>query len=111
MNYEDRVTKEYLENAIANAGVKFETGSYVGNGQIGAEHPISLHFSFAPKIVWVYVNSLRVMFLPECDAAAVGNKSVIVNFQGTELSWYTTAQDTSAQLCNNGWTYYWLAIG
>ena len=32
MNYEDRVTKEYVENALAGAGVKVLTGMYTGNG-------------------------------------------------------------------------------
>ena len=49
MNYEDQVTKEYLENAIANAGVKIVTGSYTGDG--AATRTINL--GFTPRAVYV----------------------------------------------------------
>ena len=49
MNYEDRVTKEYLENALAGARVKIATGTYTGNGQ--ASQFIDL--GFTPKAVLV----------------------------------------------------------
>ena len=51
MNYEDRVTKEYIENAIANAGVKMVTGTYTGDG--AAERTFSL--GFTPRAVIVRV--------------------------------------------------------
>lgn len=31
MNYEDQVTKSYIENAIADAGAQIVTGTYVGD--------------------------------------------------------------------------------
>ena len=49
MNYEDRVTKEYLENAIAGAGPQIVTGSYTGNGE--ATRLIDL--GFTPRAVFV----------------------------------------------------------
>ena len=118
MNYEDRVTKEYLENAIANAGVKIVTGSYVGNGQTGAEHPCSLTFPFPPKMVWIYQWSGAVMtqpILPGMSSAYLycGSMSynIDVSFEGMELSWYSTLENTTAQMNGNNTTYYWVAIG
>ena len=47
MNYEDRVTKEYIEDALAGAGPKIVTGTYEGDGV--AARTISL--GFTPKAV------------------------------------------------------------
>ena len=49
MNYEDRVTKEYLENAIAGAGPQIVTGTYTGDG--AATQFINL--GFTPRAVYV----------------------------------------------------------
>ena len=49
MNYEDRVTKEYVENALAGAGPRIVVGSYVGSG--AATRTISL--GFTPRAVYV----------------------------------------------------------
>lgn len=49
MIYEDRVTKEYLEDAIANAGVKIITGTYTGDG---AETRL-IDLGFTPRAVFV----------------------------------------------------------
>ena len=55
MNYEDRVTKEYLETALA-AGVQIATGSYVGDGTYGEENAIHITFPFVPKLVLLFTN-------------------------------------------------------
>ena len=49
MNYEDRITKSYLEDALANAGLKIVTGTYVGDG--AASRVIEL--GFTPRAVFV----------------------------------------------------------
>ena len=46
MNYEDRVTKEYVEGLLAN-GAKIAYGSYVGDG--GTSRTIV--FPFPPKLI------------------------------------------------------------
>ena len=49
MNYEDRVTKEYIENAIANAGSKIVVGTYTGDG----EPSQFIDLGATPKAVYV----------------------------------------------------------
>lgn len=53
MNYEDRVTKTYIENAIANAGAKIAGATYVGDG--AAERTFNL--GFTPKVVYTCLNN------------------------------------------------------
>lgn len=53
MNFEDRVTKEYIENALAAAGggnCKIVTGTYVGNGAYGASNARRIDFDARPII-------------------------------------------------------------
>ena len=50
MNYEDRVTKEYVEGLLSG-GAKFAFGSYVGDGAYGFYSRSSLTFDFEPKLV------------------------------------------------------------
>ena len=57
MNYEDRVTKSYIEDAIAGAGAKIVMGTYAGDG--AASRTISL--GFTPKAV-LLVDMLGRMF-------------------------------------------------
>ena len=49
-------TKSFLHTGnISEHGVaKIETGSYVGTGTCGVDHPTELTFSFVPKMVWVW---------------------------------------------------------
>ena len=116
MNYEDRVTKEYVEGLLAG-GVKIATGSYVGTGEYGAEHPSHLSFPFAPKAVWVYSSDIEKTlspFFPQCRYATAymggQTQAVYVTFEGTELSWYHRTSET-LQFNWLGRDYYWFAIG
>ena len=52
MNYEDRVTKEYVEDALANAGVKMVTGTYTGDGTAMRTFSVG----FTPKAVLLMYN-------------------------------------------------------
>ena len=49
MNYEDRVTKEYVEGLLG-AMPKIAAGSYVGTGEGGA----TITFPFVPKLLFLY---------------------------------------------------------
>ena len=53
MNYEDRVTKEYIESALAGTGVKIATGTYYGNGSGTATTTTHVNLGFQPKAVFV----------------------------------------------------------
>ena len=49
MNYEDRVTKQYIEDALAGAGAKIAAGQYTGNGA----ETRTISVGFTPKAVWI----------------------------------------------------------
>ena len=53
MNYEDRITKSYLEDALAGAGVKIAYGTYAGNGAVSR----TIDVGFYPKAVFVVDSS------------------------------------------------------
>ena len=41
-------------NITENGVARIETGSYVGTGTNGVDHPTEITFSFVPKMVWVW---------------------------------------------------------
>ena len=43
-------TKQYVDNQV----FKITTGTYVGTGESGPDHPNSLTFDFVPKLLWVW---------------------------------------------------------
>ena len=122
MNYEDRVTKEYVENALANAGLKIATGTYVGTGTCGAEHPNSLTFDFVPKLVFVFSDNDsggQIIWTPGVPRVSSNIRnpyeySVITSGSGNTFAWYSDATDglgPSKQLNLNTFTYRWAALG
>ena len=50
MNYEDRVTKEYVENAVALAAPKIAGGRYTGTG----DEEYTMALGFTPKVVFIF---------------------------------------------------------
>ena len=116
MNYEDRVTKEYLENALANAGPKIATGTYYGTGEYGAATPNRIDCGFAPKLVWVIPDgavSLSGTFIRPASSAVTrydGVSFAYLYWSNAGVSWYSN-QRAEGQLNSGGTTYYWLAIG
>ena len=115
MNYEDRVTKEYVENAIANAGPRFQTGTYVGTGTYGKENPMSLHFDFEPMVVFLYNYAGDRQAMPFWPGTSynrmigVSSDYLYVTFSGADLSWY--AYNVTLHFNEGNMKYYWLAIG
>lgn len=126
MNYEDRVTKEYIENALGSCA-RIATGSYIGTGEYGTEHPVTLTLGFAPKLVIVAGNGGCG---PDVTDQGVWEDSFIwisgTTFQRTKgstggtaatfvlsedsLGWFSGA-GAKAQLNLNGSLYYYIAIG
>ena len=43
-----------LKSALGITNIKFESGEYKGSGSNGYNYPVSLTFSFTPKIVIIY---------------------------------------------------------
>ena len=118
MNYEDRVTKEYVEGKLAECGnCKIYTGSYVGTGTYGENNPNTLTFPFEPKFVWVGVSPTG-----GGSGALLWHEGISVNYQytyeevinisqsGNTLSWYNTKKPEYQYNKANS-TYYYLILG
>ena len=120
MNFEDRVTKGYIENAIAAAaGAKIAYGSYTGTGAYGAGNAIRLNTGFAPRFVAVVrSNALygehvgftvwgQTRFVSSGNVTD-GHATLTWNYNG--VSWYST-NAALYQFNESGSTYNWVAIG
>ena len=117
MNYEDRVTKQYIEDAIANAGVKFAMGSYVGTGTYGSSNRTSITFDFVPKVVMLCGNCATYKFQSflwfpgVITVQAYGTDlGTPIHLEGKTLTWFSNTS-AAAQYNTNDHPYYWLAIG
>ena len=119
MNYEDRVTKEYVENALANAGAKIVVGSYVGTGEYGAEHPTSITFDFTPKLFFLFEDDTAsesgtkhaaVVLWGWTSQLSYKSGSNQLSYDGNTIRWYSTSS-ASVQINNLGSTYHYAAIG
>lgn len=104
----------------------FETGSYVGNGTYGPEHPITLTFSFQPKLViaqreynaaaaitnnnylhnqtFILIRPLGMFF------SADFTKVSMLSWNGNSVSWYSE-DNPNMQLNRNGDVVNYLAFG
>lgn len=117
-----------LASAIAS-GAKIQTGSYVGTGTYGQANPCSLTFDFVPEYWSIYAlgmgeafsDSLQNFFpfgatrnirLQSTQGGSTISNSVTYNEK--TVTWYDTTfgqTSPSGQLNNEGWTYYYMAIG
>ena len=114
MNYEDRITKSYLENALANAGVRIATGSYVGDGTYGKNNQTSVTLPFTPKLFMVCDGNTRYdvgLWFPGVRYMhGMNSENIDVSQSGNTVSWYST-QNATYQYNANNCTFHWLAIG
>ena len=103
----------------AGSGMTVATGSYTGTG---SEGPVSLNFSFVPKIVIVQKGKAGLVPGTSCwkdsflwvygqTDGHVNSSNIAVSFtqSGNTLSWFSTS--INAMLNTNGTTYRWVAIG
>ena len=111
MNYEDRVTKEYLENAIAGAGARIVTGMYTGNG--ADSQLISL--AFTPKAVLVTNGSGQLreressVYYPYGSLAVTGRDTTLLAL--AENGFYVRNNGTGTRGNINGQIYMYIAFG
>ena len=124
MNYEDRVTKEYVEGLLAGMP-KIVFGSYVGTGEYGAEHPTSITFDFTPKVVLLFGDGrfagyhmpstqpavIRWGLTASLTVAGSPNGSNVVRYDGNTVSWYCTNVQEPGYQMNSAIPYYYAAIG
>ena len=124
MNYEDRVTKEYVEGLLAGMP-KVYAGTYIGTGTYGPGCPTSITFPFTPKLVllwwmdctaagredtsyatflWNYTTRMQFGGYASNNVSYSGNTMAVVG----SGSAYDSPQ---AQFNENGYNYHYLAIG
>jgi len=117
MNIEDRVTKEYVENAIANAGTKIATGTYTGNwynNSSVSDPGQTITLGFRPKAVLIFPNfeaydSAYYHTAMSFDGSP--NNSVEITNSGFTVKWNTNLayrDDVSSARCN---PYRYIAFG
>ena len=121
MNYEDRVTKEYVEGLLSGKA-QCAVGSYVGDGKSGPSNPTTITFPFTPKLVLVFTSTTTPLtgqtlpfwtfFWDYTTTTAYGNYKSAVSYNGNTLSVYYNAENVGIyQMNHTGDVYTWLAIG
>ena len=112
--------------AAAQGNCRIVTGSYVGTGTYGAEHPNSLTFDFQPRIVFLGTNlvddynSVPEYYLLFRSAAHfvarnTSSKNTLTWGEKT-VSWYypgsvSESNQDVKQFNESGVTYHYIAIG
>lgn len=110
-------------------GLQMATGSYVGTGEYGADHPNTLTFDFVPKLVVIVANSLHdtvpgsVFIEGQTESDGIGNHdnpayglAIHISWNGKTVSWHSDAHsesdaDGERQLNKMGFTYHYAAFG
>lgn len=102
---QDGYEYEYLGIPFDNAvtAPKIETGSYVGTGTYGANHPNTLTFGFKPKMVFMAdgadnFDERYTMFFPWIESiktinvrkASQNDYQLIATISGNTISWFST---------------------
>ena len=107
--------------AIDAATARIVTGTYVGTGESGSEHPNTLTFDFAPKVIIVrkgYTTITQQLFIfsgmtsVPCQYQSNDSDRVTLSWSngGKTISWYA---DNSLKQLNSLYEgdYYYLAVG
>ncbi len=123
---------EALLAALKQAGaVQIATGSYVGTGTYGADHPCSLTFDFSPKLVVVQQTQARGGWGGDSGAGFLWQNGQIsqevslngpksdteadlrFNIEELQFSWYSNNSSSGAMFQENlqGVTYVYIAFG
>ena len=120
--------------ALANlGGARVAFGSYAGHTgaqEYGKAYATTLSFDFAPTLVWIYAckndkgsllsttqlfNGVFAINIPSMPTTAADDSGFGMDSMGYRsadgktITWYN-GTSTSYQLCQNGYTYYWVAI-
>ena len=112
------------------AAPRIATGSYVGDGEYGSEHPNTLTFPFAPKLVIILsednnyfgttgsdpnVYNSWMMAMPGVTKTLLGsynsNAENVIQFQGSTMTWWCLEAAPHAQCNDEGVSYFYFAIG
>ena len=127
---EDRVLREEFnrDNAKADAALgrilEIASGTYIGTGERGSEHPNTLTFPFPPQLVLIAAESPNGLALGtivvrgQRISGGVGVTGVsghglylYLAWEGNTLSWYTSSSFEYNQLNTLNITYRYWALG
>lgn len=107
--------------AIDAAMPRIATGTYTGTGEYGEEHPNTLTFDFAPKLVLIRSGRSILdygldLFFPsqygtlEKIGSSLGSwDTIYVTWNQNTVSWYN-GSDADSQMNQSDNTYYFIAI-
>ena len=115
------------DNAVLDAAVaakaEIAVGSYVGTGESGISHPVTLTFSKPPKLVFINENAyLPVMAQPAVLIRGMEHSNPARSTEGTSatsltiiwdnnsVSYYSQSGTAADQLNKSGVTYFYAAI-
>ena len=105
-----------LQKSIGTVGktCRLVYGSYVGDGRVGENNPVSLTFDFYPAAVLVTANSggMPAVFIHGCTRAQSPNRyDMTVSWTDNGLNWRYNASSGYDVLNGSGETYYYVALG
>ena len=105
-----------LQSSIGTTGenCRIVYGSYVGDGRVGEDKPVSLTFDFYPAAVLVTANSggLPAVFIHGCTRAQSPNRyDMTVSWTDNGLNWSFNGSSGYDVLNGSGATYYYVALG
>ena len=117
---------EKIDSALGGLGnCRIATGSYVGTGERGPDHPNQLTFDFTPQAICLDTHTVDdyntipqyyIMFHGASHAFAKDTQSKnVLSWTDTGVSWYHSSLNDSKgatrQFNTSGVTYHYLAIG
>lgn len=105
-----------LQKSIGTVGktCRLVYGSYVGDGRVGENQPVSLSFDFYPAAVLVTANSggLPAVFIHGCTRAQSPTRyDMTVSWTDNGLNWSFNGSSGYDVLNGSGATYYYVALG
>ena len=105
-----------LQKSIGTVGetCRLVYGSYVGDGRVGENQPVSLSFDFYPAAVLVTANSggLPAVFIHGCTRAQSPNRyDMTVSWTDNGLNWSFNGSSGYDVLNGSDVTYYYVALG
>ena len=111
----DVYSKSYIDSILKDSA-KIQTGSYVGTGTYGANHPCTLTFDFIPEVFFIQNLTSSVPIFPYVWGSnkiyfLSGNYAYnsTVTTSGMTITWY--GDNATLQFNKNNETYYYVAIG
>ena len=101
--------------SAASGGLRWVTGSYVGNGQGGSGYYNRLTFDRKPLVIFVCGNASIIPMVYGATISASGSSdsskagSIYLSWSARGVSWYSN--DGAAMQANkNGFTYFYFAL-